>query len=276
MSQQVLLNVDGARINAQTTSLPPTPTAGEANRRLQANASGGSFWSARGKYPDITGIAQIGDSLYEDQKLNVIVNGASDPLNYDNYIKCLGSATLSRVEQFYSLNGVIKNGVGYGNGLISDVYTMGLLAAEDLVGFDGSDKNYTSVKITNQTFQAIGQVGDGSTVSEKVQMDLTAGVFTVKGLDGQVGQIRLGGAVTDKVGFFGKTPVVQQAAATAAVGTPTTAVIGGTFVMGAGTSTNAWAWSTENEYKGAVRWMANAEVRLAYLETVLAAYGLIA
>ena len=80
----------------------------------------------------------------------------------------------------------------------------------------------------------------------------------------------------NKVGFFGATPVVKQAALTTALTTASSsAPVTPDYSIGGGTNSSAWGFSTQDELLSIMKVIANLQARVNELETKLKNYGLL-
>lgn len=88
--------------------------------------------------------------------------------------------------------------------------------------------------------------------------------------------IKIAEATTDKVAFYGSTPVVQAAALTTAETTLTNAGTASDYAIQALTSTGPFGFVTQAEGETVVEVVLNNQARLNEIETKLQALGLIA
>lgn len=89
---------------------------------------------------------------------------------------------------------------------------------------------------------------------------------------------QVGATATDKVGFWGATPVVQPAALTAQLTTITIADAAGTpdYAIQAVTNTNAYGFAAAQEAISFLYVVKNLQTRLAEVEARLEAAGIVA
>jgi hypothetical protein len=148
---------------------------------------------------------------------------------------------------------------------------------EYVIGF-ASENNFvissTGAVTVKTTINALtGYQLNGATVIDSSGLTLSAKNLITDTTTG----MKIGTATNQKIGFFNATPVVQPTALTTQLTTVTFTAPGTPdYAWGAGTNTNAYGWTTNDEFKTAASVIANLQTRVSELETKIKALGLIA
>ena len=88
--------------------------------------------------------------------------------------------------------------------------------------------------------------------------------------------VKLGTASTQKLGFFGATPVVKQTAPTAAETTIThTTPSANDYALQDVINSNAWGWASHDEANTTLAVIKNLQIRMAEIITKLQSLGLL-